>query len=73
MRPAVGGQARHRVPVWVAIGDAFSVSGEEDAAANGRLAAALRELGALTIAHFALGPDDLPATPQHRKGRDALA
>jgi hypothetical protein len=33
----------------------------------------LRELAAATIAHFDLGPDDLPATPQHRKGRDAEA
>jgi hypothetical protein len=35
------------------------------------LAEALREIGAAMIAHFSLGPDDLPATPQHRKGREA--
>ena len=62
-----------RVPVWVTIGRPFSVSGEDDGAANARLAGALRELGAATIAHFALGPADLPATPQHRKGRDVSA
>jgi len=31
----------------------------------------LREIGAAAITHFALSPDDLPATPQRRKGRDA--
>ena len=36
-----------------------------------RLAEALREVGAAMIAHFTLGADDLPTTPQHRKGREA--
>jgi 1-acyl-sn-glycerol-3-phosphate acyltransferase len=62
-----------RTPVWVGIGAPFSVSHVDDAQANLRLADVMREIGAATIAHFALGPDDLPATPQHRKGRDLLA
>lgn len=60
-----------RTPVWVGIGAPFSVSGAKEDEANARLAEAMREVGAAMIAHFALGPDDLPATPQHRKGRDA--
>ncbi len=62
-----------RLPVWIAIGSSLSVAGEDDAAANESLAIALRALATETIAHFHLGPNDLPATPQHRKGRDALA
>ena len=60
-----------RTPVWVTIGVPLSVAGLRDDEANARLAEALREIGAAMIAHFALGPDDLPATPQHRKGREA--
>ena len=60
-----------RIPVWVAIGGPLSVSDNNDDQANARLAEALREIGAAMIAHFTLGPDDLPATPQRRKGREA--
>jgi len=62
-----------RVPVWVAIGQPFAVTGESSSAANAHLTATLRDLSRATITHFGLGPDDLPATPQHRKGRDAAA
>jgi 1-acyl-sn-glycerol-3-phosphate acyltransferase len=62
-----------RIPVWVGIGTPFSVSHLDDARGNLSLADLMREIGADTIAHFALGPDDLPATPQHRKGRDLSA
>ena len=60
-----------RTPVWLTIGAPLAVSGLRDTQANARLAEALREIGAAMIAHFALGPDDLPTTPQHRKGREA--
>lgn len=60
-----------RTPVWLTIGAPLSVAGLHDDEANARLAEALREIGAAMTAHFSLGPDDLPATPQHRKGRDA--
>ncbi len=62
-----------RTPVWIAIGAPFSVAGMKSDASIGRMTAAVRNLYAETIAHFSLGPDDLPATPQHRKGRDAKA
>src|SRR5262249_10625716 len=60
-----------RVPVWIAIGPSLSVEDEDDVAANEHLATTLRALAADAIAHFDLGPADLPATPQHRKGREA--
>lgn len=60
-----------RTPVWMAIGEPLSVLGAHKAQADARLAEALREIGAAMIAHFTLGPDDLPATPQRRKGREA--
>lgn len=59
-----------RTPVWVALGAPLSVAGMKSAEADARLAGALRDLAALTVAHFGLGPDDWPATPQHRKGHD---
>lgn len=59
-----------RLSVWVAIGAPFSVAELNDENANTRLAESLRALGAAAIAHFLLEPDDLPATPQQRKGRD---
>jgi len=59
-----------RVPIWATIGAPFAVSDLEGKEADTRMADALRELATATIAHFDLGPDDLPATPQHRKGRD---
>jgi 1-acyl-sn-glycerol-3-phosphate acyltransferase len=62
-----------RTPVWVTIGEPIFVSGMKSDEADARMAGALRELGAAAIAHFSLGPDDLPATPQRRKGRDATA
>lgn len=62
-----------RTPVWVTIGAPFSVSGLKSDEADTCMAIAVRELFAATIAHFSLGPDDLPATPQRRKGRDAEA
>jgi 1-acyl-sn-glycerol-3-phosphate acyltransferase len=60
-----------RTPVWVTIGAPISVSGMKSDEADARMAGALRELSAAAIAHFSLGPDDLPTTPQRRKGRDA--
>jgi len=62
-----------RVPVWIAIGPSLSVENEDDLVANENLATTLRALATQTIAHFKLGPEDLPAAPQHRKGRDARA
>jgi 1-acyl-sn-glycerol-3-phosphate acyltransferase len=62
--------APQRTPVWIAIGRAFSVAGLENEEADARMTAALRGLYGQAIAHFSLRPDDLPATPQHRKGRD---
>ncbi len=59
-----------RIPIRIAIGAAFNISREMTESSNAVLAEALRQLGAATIAHFHLGPEDLPATPQHRKGRD---
>ena len=60
-----------RIPIWVTLGAPFPVSDLGGEEADTRMADALRELAAATIAHFDLGPDDMPATPQHRKGRDA--
>jgi len=60
-----------RAKVWIAIGPPLSVSDASGRQANARLVEALREIGAAAITHFALSPDDLPATPQRRKGRDA--
>ena len=60
-----------RTPAWVTIGAPISVSGMKSDEADARMAGALRELGAAAIAHFSLEPDDLPTTPQRRKGRDA--
>ena len=60
-----------RTQVWVTLGTPFSVSEMRKDAADAHLAETLRALYAATLAHFALGPDDLPATPQRRKGRDA--
>jgi 1-acyl-sn-glycerol-3-phosphate acyltransferase len=62
-----------RTPVWVTIGAPFAVSDMKSDEANARMAIALRELAAAAVAHFDLRPDDLPTTPQHRKGRDAQA
>ena len=62
-----------RIPIWATIGAPFPVSDLDGQEADARMADALRELAVATIAHFDLGPDDLPATPQHRKGRDAEA
>ena len=62
-----------RIPIWVTIGAPFPVSDLDGEEADTHMTGALRELAATTIAHFDLGPDDLPATPQHRKGRDAEA
>ena len=62
-----------RTPVWVTIGASILVSGLKSDEADARMASALRELGEATVKHFCLGPDDLPSTPQRRKGRDAQA
>ncbi len=62
-----------RIPIWTTIGAPFPISDLDGEEADTRMAEALRELAVATIAHFDLGPDDLPATPQHRKGRDAEA
>jgi 1-acyl-sn-glycerol-3-phosphate acyltransferase len=61
-----------RVPVWIAVGPSFSVGEEDDRVANENLALGLRQLADQAIAHFDLTPADLPASPQHRKGRDNL-
>lgn len=60
-----------RTPVWISIGPPFAVAGLQNDEADTRMTAALRKLYAEATAHFSLEPDDLPATPQHRKGRDA--
>ncbi|MBA2435222.1 MAG: 1-acyl-sn-glycerol-3-phosphate acyltransferase [Chthoniobacterales bacterium] len=62
-----------RVPIWMAMGATLHISAGEEEEANERLAEALRALARATIAHFDLQPDDLPTTPQRRKGREALA
>lgn len=59
-----------RVPVWVGIGAPLHPPHEKRSGADERVAKAMREVGEQLIAHFSLAPDDLPATPQHRKGRD---
>ena len=60
-----------RTPVWVAVGEPLSVLGAHQDQANARLAETLREIGAAMIAHFTLGSDDLPTTPERRKGLEA--
>ena len=60
-----------RTPVWIAIGAPFAVETLDKEAADACMTGRLRKLYADAIAQFALGPDDLPATPQRRKGRDA--
>lgn len=62
-----------RTPVWVTIGAPLSVMGLKSDQAKVLLAGALRQVYAATIAHFSLRPDDLPTTPQRRKGRDREA
>ena len=62
-----------RTPVWVSVGAPFPVAGLNVAEADVRMAGAVGELYAAAIAHFSLCSDDLPATPQRRKGRDAEA
>ena len=62
-----------RTPVWIAIGAPFAVDALEKGAADAGMAGRLRKLYAEAIAQFDLGPDDLPTTPQRRKGRDAAA
>jgi 1-acyl-sn-glycerol-3-phosphate acyltransferase len=59
-----------RAPVWMALGPPFPVANADETAANERLGQAMRDLGAAMVEHFHLAPEDLPATPQHRKGRD---
>jgi len=56
-----------RTPVWVTIGEPFSIFGTHGDRGNTVLAEALREIGSATIAHFNLRPDDLPMTPQRRR------
>ena len=56
-----------RTPVWVAIGDPLSIVGAQGDEANTRLAEALRGIATAAIAHFKLGPDDLPMPPQRRR------
>jgi hypothetical protein len=55
----------------IAVGAPLLISGASSVEASAHLVDALREIGAAAIAHFALSPDDLPMTPQRRKGRDA--
>ena len=56
-----------RTPVWLAIGSALPPEGPE---LETRLSKAIRELYHAAIKRFELTPDDLPAAPAHRKGRD---
>ncbi len=56
-----------RTPVWVAIGATLQPDGP---GLETRLSGVMRELYRATIDHFKLTPDDLPAAPAHRKGRD---
>jgi len=60
-----------RTPVWVTVGAPFSVLGLKSDEADTQLSRALQELAGAAVAHFSLGTDDWPATPQRRKGRDA--
>ncbi len=62
---------RRRTPVWVTFGPPLSVANLTSDEADACMAAALRELAAVTSTHFSLSADDWPATPQRRKGRDA--
>jgi hypothetical protein len=62
-----------RIPVWISVGRSFFVTTDDEVTANARLAVSLRELAEETVVRFALGPADLPAKPEHRKGRDAAA
>ena len=62
-----------RTPVWVTIGAPVVMSGMNNDNADLSVAGSLRKLSAAAIAHFSLGSDDLPTTPQRRKGRDAQA
>jgi 1-acyl-sn-glycerol-3-phosphate acyltransferase len=59
-----------RTRVWIALGAPFSVAGMNGEQAKARMADSLRRLYAKAITHFSLDFDDLPATPQRRKGRD---
>ena len=68
---ACRGEALPRVPVWMAVGAPFSVADLNESSANERLSQAMRDLGAALVEQFQLAPEDLPATPQHRKGREA--
>jgi len=56
-----------RTPAWVAIGPTLQPDGAE---LETRLSHAMRGLYRAAIDHFKLAPDDLPAAPAHRKGRD---
>jgi 1-acyl-sn-glycerol-3-phosphate acyltransferase len=56
-----------RTPVWVAIGPTLQPDGP---GLETRLSKVMRELYRDTVDHFKLTPDDLPAAPAHRKGRD---
>jgi len=60
-----------RTRIWIGIGESFSVSDVTGPEANAHLVQALRKIGSATVAHFALLPDDLPTTPQRRKGKEA--
>ena len=60
-----------RTKIWIAVGAPFLVSDASGVEARAQLVNAMREIADEAIAHFALGEDDLPTTPQRRKGRDA--
>jgi 1-acyl-sn-glycerol-3-phosphate acyltransferase len=60
-----------RTKIWIAVGAPLLISGASSVEASAHLVDALREIGAAAIAHFALSADDLPTTPQRRRGRDA--
>ena len=60
-----------RTPVWVAMGEPFSILGTHRDRGNSILAEALREIGSAAISHFNLCPDDLPMTPQRRRRPEA--
>lgn len=64
-----------RVPIWMGFGPPLDPQPDAGRAAareqtHAALAAAIIDLKERMIAHFQLGPADLPVTPQARKGED---
>ncbi|MFY8215102.1 MAG: lysophospholipid acyltransferase family protein [Chthoniobacterales bacterium] len=64
-----------RIPIWIGVGKPLTIDPRLTGAAArtdlcGRLQTAMIELQAELVAHFQLHPDDLPKSPQARKGED---